>query len=153
MRVIVQVVEKSSVLIKDNNIKNEIGKGYNLLVGFTHSDTMKIIENMANKITNLRVITDSNGKMNLSIKDTNGEILSISQFTLYADARKGNRPGFTEAMAPDEATKMYDYFNKCLIDNGLIVKVGEFQSDMLVEIANVGPTTIILDSNELNFNK
>ncbi|MDR1782067.1 MAG: D-tyrosyl-tRNA(Tyr) deacylase [Bacilli bacterium] len=153
MRAIVQVVERSSVLISEKNIKNEIGKGLNVLVGFNHDDNKDIVAKIAQKIVNLRIFTDDAGKMNLSVKDINGQILSISQFTLYADTKKGNRPGFSDAMDPSLATKMYDYFNECLKSHDIEVAVGEFQSDMIVEIINVGPTTIILDSDYINATK
>ncbi|MDF9867427.1 D-tyrosyl-tRNA(Tyr) deacylase [Bacilli bacterium PM5-3] len=149
MRVIVQVVKRSSVEILEKNIKNEINNGLNVLVGFTEGDTKEIVEALAKKIVNLRIFMDENDKMNLSVIDTKGDILSISQFTLYGDVKKGNRPGFSNAMHPDEATKLYDYFNDCLKSHGVDVKVGEFGADMIVEIINVGPTTIILDSDEI----
>lgn len=149
MRVIVQVVKKSSVEINVQNTLNEIGYGLNLLVGFTHSDDKKIVDALVKKIVNLRIFIDENDKMNLSIKDVAGEILSISQFTLYGDVRKGNRPGFTDAMNPTEAIELYDYFNRGLESNGIVVKTGEFGADMLVRIDNYGPTTIILDSDEI----
>ena len=149
MRTIIQVVKSSSVEIPNKQIKNEIGYGLNILVGFTHEDTKEIVEALAKKIVNLRIFIDDCDKMNLSVIDVKGEILSISQFTLYGDARKGNRPGFTDAMHPDEATKMYDYFNECLRGYDINVEVGEFGADMIVEIENYGPTTIILDSDEI----
>jgi len=147
MRAIVQVVDYSSVEILDTNIKNEINNGLNVLVGFTHDDTKEIVEALARKIINLRIFIDENDKMNLSVLDTKGSILSISQFTLYGDVKKGNRPGFSDAMHPDLATEMYDYFNECLKSHGVDVQVGEFGGDMIVNINNVGPTTIILDSD------
>lgn len=150
MRVVVQVVSKSSVNIMEKEVINKIEKGYNLLVGFTHSDTKNIVDAMVKKIVNLRIFMDDNDKMNLSILDIKGSILSISQFTLYADYRKGNRPGFTDAMNPSDASQMYDYFNEQLRANGIEVLTGEFGADMLVNISNYGPTTIILDSDNLN---
>lgn len=149
MRVILQVVSKSSVEVKGINKTYEINDGYNILVGFTHDDTKKVVDAMVKKIVNLRVFIDENEKMNLSIKDIDGSILSISQFTLYADTRKGNRPGFTNAMAPESASLMYDYFNEQLRSYDIEVATGEFGADMLVKIDNVGPTTILLDSSEI----
>lgn len=149
MRAVIQCVKSSSVYDVDTKQKNEIGKGYNILVGFTHGDTKEVVDYIAKKIVNLRVFVDENNKMNLSVKDVNGEILSISQFTLYADSRKGNRPGFTNAMDPVEATKLYDYFNEQLASYEIEVKSGFFGADMIVNIENDGPTTIIFDSEEL----
>ena len=147
MRIVVQVVQRSSVDIVELNQVNSIGQGLNLLVGFSHEDTKDIALAMAKKVSKLRVIYDSDGKMNLSILDTSKNVLSISQFTLYADARKGNRPGFTDAMHPQKAEELYEYFNECLRDLGLNVEVGVFGADMVVDIVNTGPITIILDSD------
>lgn len=147
MKVVVQRSKKSKVTI-NNKVNGSINKGYVLLVGFTHGDTTDIVDKMINKILNLRIFEDENDKMNLSIKDINGSILSISQFTLYADSKKGNRPSFINAMKPDEASKLYDYFNQEL-SKYIEVNTGIFGADMKVEIYNDGPVTIILDSNEL----
>lgn len=147
MKVVVQRSKKSKVTI-NNKVNGSIDKGYVLLVGFTHGDTTDIVDKMINKILNLRIFEDENDKMNLSIKDINGSILSISQFTLYADSKKGNRPSFINAMKPDEASKLYDYFNQEL-SKYTEVNTGIFGSDMKVEIYNDGPVTIILDSDEL----
>ena len=147
MKVVVQRSKKSKVTI-NNKVNGSIDKGYVLLVGFTHNDTTDIVDKMINKILNLRIFEDENDKMNLSIKDINGSILSISQFTLYADSKKGNRPSFINAMKPDEASKLYDYFNQEL-SKYIEVNTGIFGSDMKVEIYNDGPVTIILDSDEL----
>lgn len=147
MKVVVQRSKKSKVTI-NNKVNGSIDKGYVLLVGFTHSDTTDIVDKMINKILNLRIFEDENDKMNLSIKDIDGRILSISQFTLYADSKKGNRPSFINAMKPDEASKLYDYFNQEL-SKYIEVSTGIFGSDMKVEIYNDGPVTIILDSDEL----
>lgn len=149
MRAIIQVVKSSSVYNVDTDEKFEIAKGYNILVGFTHGDTKEIVDYITKKIINLRVFVDDNDKMNLSVKDVAGEILTVSQFTLYADSRKGNRPGFTNAMDPVEATKLYDYFNSQLSLYGIEVKYGFFGANMVVSIENDGPTTIIFDSDEL----
>ena len=147
MKVVVQRSKKSKVTI-NNKVNGSINKGYVLLVGFTHGDTTDIVDKMINKILNLRIFEDENDKMNLSIKDIDGSILSISQFTLYADSKKGNRPSFINAMKPDEASKLYDYFNQEL-SKYIEVNTGIFGSDMKVEIYNDGPVTIILDSDEL----
>ena len=147
MKVVVQRSKKSKVTI-NNKVNGSINKGYVLLVGFTHGDTTDIVDKMINKILNLRIFEDDNDKMNLSIKDINGSILSISQFTLYADSKKGNRPSFINAMKPDEASKLYDYFNQEL-SKYIEVNTGIFGADMKVEIYNDGPVTIILDSDEL----
>ena len=147
MKIVVQRSKKSKVTI-NNKVNGSINKGYVLLVGFTHGDTTDIVDKMINKILNLRIFEDENDKMNLSIKDINGSILSISQFTLYADSKKGNRPSFINAMKPDEASKLYDYFNQEL-SKYIEVNTGIFGADMKVEIYNDGPVTIILDSDEL----
>ena len=147
MKVVVQRSKKSKVTI-NNKVNGSINKGYVLLVGFTHGDTTDFVDKMINKILNLRIFEDENDKMNLSIKDINGSILSISQFTLYADSKKGNRPSFINAMKPDEASKLYDYFNQEL-SKYIEVNTGIFGADMKVEIYNDGPVTIILDSDEL----
>ena len=147
MRVVVQRSKESKVTI-DGKINGRIDHGYVLLVGFTQGDNEQIIDKMINKIINLRVFEDETGKMNLSLLDTNGSILSISQFTLYANASEGRRPSFTEALNPNEATKLYDLFNKKLSEF-VHTETGIFGSDMKVEIYNDGPVTIILDSKEL----
>ena len=147
MRVIVQRSKNSKVTI-DNKVNGSIDHGFVLLVGFTDGDNEEIIDKMINKVINLRVFEDENEKMNLSILDTKGSILSISQFTLYADAKKGNRPSFINSMNPNEATKLYDLFNEKL-SKFLHVETGIFGADMKVEIYNDGPVTIYLDSEEL----
>ena len=147
MRVVVQRVKRASVTV-DNEIIGKIGKGYLLLVGFSAEDNEEIMAHLIRKIVDLRIFEDENGKMNLSIKDVGGEILSVSQFTLYADCRKGNRPGFTEAAKAEDATRMYDRFNQLLSEH-LKVETGKVQADMEVELINDGPVTIILDSRDL----
>ena len=147
MRVVLQRSKNSKVTI-NNKVNGSIDHGYVLLVGFTDGDNETIIDRMIKKIINLRVFEDENEKMNLSILDTKGSILSISQFTLYADATKGNRPSFINAMNPEEATKLYDLFNKKLREF-VHVETGIFGADMKVEIYNDGPVTIILDSKEI----
>ena len=147
MRVLLQRSKNSKVTI-DGKVNGQIDHGYVLLVGFTNGDNEEIIDKMINKIINLRVFEDDNGKMNLSIMDTKGSILSISQFTLYANTKEGRRPSFTDAMKPDEASKLYDLFNEKLSEH-LLVETGIFGADMKVEIYNDGPVTIMLDSDEL----
>lgn len=146
MRVVVQRVKKASVTI-ENKLYSQIGQGYMLLVGFGQNDDEKIVEQMADKVLNLRVCDDENGKMNLSIKDVGGDILSVSQFTLYADASRGRRPSFTDACPPQRATVLYDYFNEQLKKSELNIKTGIFQTEMDVDLINSGPITIILDSD------
>ena len=147
MRVVLQRSKESKVTI-DGKVNGKIDKGYVALVGFTDGDNTEIVDKMIKKIVNLRVFEDENEKMNLSIQDIGGSILSISQFTLYADSKKGNRPSFINAMNPTEASKLYDIFNQKLSEI-LHVETGIFGADMKVEIYNDGPVTIILDSNEL----
>ncbi|KRN23183.1 D-tyrosyl-tRNA(Tyr) deacylase [Weissella confusa] len=124
-----------------------IGQGYMLLVAIQDADTEAELDYLVRKITGLRVFEDEAGKMNLSIQDVGGSILSISQFTLYADTRRGNRPSFTDAGAPAYAEKMYDQFNTKLAATGLTVATGEFGADMKVSLVNDGPVTIIFDTD------
>lgn len=144
MRVVVQRSKESSVII-DGKVNGKIDKGFVLLVGFTFGDTKEIVDKMINKIINLRIFSDSDDKLNLSLKDINGEILSISQFTLYAKLN-GRRPSFTKALNYGEAKDLYDYFNKKLRNLDINVETGVFGSDMTVNITNDGPVTIIIDS-------
>ena len=144
MRVVVQRSKESSVII-DGKVNGKIDKGFVLLVGFTFGDTKEIVDKMINKIINLIIFSDSDDKLNLSLKDINGEILSISQFTLYAKLN-GRRPSFTKALNYDEAKDLYDYFNEELRNLDINVETGVFGSDMNVNITNDGPVTIIIDS-------
>ena len=143
-----QRVLQASVTI-DDQLYSEIGKGYLLLVGFEEGDTADILPEMARKVVELRIGEDENGKMNLSIKDTGGEILSVSQFTLYADCRKGRRPSFVKAAQPEVATVLYDKFNEELNKQGVTVRTGVFQADMKVGLINDGPVTIVMDSEDI----
>ena len=143
MKVIVQRVKESSVKV-DSKIVGKSGYGYMLLVSFTNGDDEKIIDYMVKKIINLRIMNDENKVMNKSILDTNGSILSISQFTLYADTRKGNRPSYINALNGTEAEKLYDLFNQKLSEY-LHVETGLFGKDMEVSLINDGPITIILE--------
>ena len=146
MKVVIQRVKKSSVKV-DDKIVGEIKKGFCVLVGFTQDDTLEDIRYIVNKIVNLRVFDDENGVMNKSILETNGEILSISQFTLYANTKKGNRPSYIKALNGEEAIKLYEEFN-CKLQEFVTTKTGIFGADMEVEIINDGPITICVDSKE-----
>lgn len=150
MRAVIQRVTKSSVTI-DGEIKGSVGKGYNVLLGVMDGDTEAQAELLAAKIAKLRVFEDEAGKMNKSVTDINGEILVISQFTLCADIKKGNRPSFTDSAAPDEANRLYEYFCSKLLENGVSkVEKGVFAADMKVEIHNDGPVTIVMDTDIWN---
>lgn len=144
MKVVVQRSLDSSVSV-DKKVVGSIKSGLVLFVGFTHNDTLEDIKYCINKIINLRIFDDELGNMNKSIKDVNGEILSISQFTLYGDTKKGNRPSFIEAMKYDKASDMYDLFNEEL-KKYIEVETGIFGADMKVNITNDGPVTIIIES-------
>ena len=144
MRCVIQKVNKSSVVV-DGKIVSEIGKGLNVLVGFTETDTLEDIKYCVRKIVNLRVFEDENNVMNRSVIDEKGGILSISQFTLYGDSRKGNRPSYIKALGGDKALPMYEKFNE-LLNEVVPTKGGVFGADMKVEIHNDGPTTIIIDT-------
>ena len=143
MRILVQRSNYASVSV-DNKIIGEIPSGLVLLVGFTNGDNEETIDYLINKVINLRIFEDENGVMNKSILEYGGEILSISQFTLYANTKKGNRPSYIDALRPEEATKLYDLFNQ-KISAIIPTKFGLFGADMLVTINNVGPTTIMLE--------
>lgn len=146
MRVVLQRVSSASVTVDDQELA-AIAQGYMLLVAIQDADTEAELDYLVRKITGLRVFEDEAGKMNLSIQDVGGSILSISQFTLYADTRRGNRPSFTDAGAPAYAEKMYDQFNTKLAATGLTVATGEFGADMKVSLVNDGPVTIIFDTD------
>ena len=144
MRVIVQKVTYSSVSV-DKKIVNEINKGLNVLVGFTDGDGSKEIDYLVNKVINLRIFEDEKGVMNKSVLDVGGEILLISQFTLYGDTSKGNRPSYVKALGGDNAEPLYIEFSKKLNEH-VPTKIGVFGADMDVKIHNDGPTTIIINS-------
>lgn len=149
MKFVIQRVLKSNVKI-DGKVVGEIGKGYMVLIGISDTDTKEIADKMVDKMLKLRIFEDSEGKTNLSLNDVNGELLLISQFTLYADCKKGNRPSFIKAGKPDFASSMYDYIiEKCKSVDGLKVEKGKFGADMKVELVNDGPFTIVLDSEEM----
>lgn len=147
MRVLLQRVKQASVEI-DGNVNGEIGQGLLLLVGFTENDGDKEIEYLARKVLNARIFSDADDKMNLNLQQVSGSILSISQFTLYAQTRKGNRPSFTRAPNPDIASKNYDKFNEKLRESGVQVETGIFGADMQVSLVNDGPVTIMYDTDE-----
>ncbi|MDD4643142.1 MAG: D-aminoacyl-tRNA deacylase [Erysipelotrichaceae bacterium] len=148
MRVIIQRVKKAKVVV-DQLVKGKIDLGYVLFVGFSQKDDMVVCEKLAKKVVDLRIFSDDDDKMNLSINDVGGSILSISQFTLYADCKKGRRPSFDKAKRAEEAKCLYEYFNKQLINLDQKVISGVFQADMKIDLVNDGPVTIILDSDEL----
>lgn len=148
MRAVVQRVTEARVTVENREV-GAIKKGMTVLLGVEDGDGEKDAEYIADKIAGLRIFDDEAGVMNLSAVDIGGEILSISQFTLLADARKGKRPSYIRAARPEEAKKLYEYFNKRLEEKGLKVETGIFQAEMLVEIHNDGPVTILLDSKKL----
>ncbi len=149
MRIVLQRVKYASVKV-DGNITGQIGKGFMVLVGFEENDIESYIRPMAEKMTGLRVFEDENEKMNLALSDVGGDILAISQFTLYADCKKGRRPSFVGAMNPAKAEEFYAKFVKiCEEITGKKVQTGIFGADMKVELLNDGPVTIILDSDEI----
>lgn len=144
MKVVLQRVTNAKVEIKDK-VVGKIDKGLLVLVGFTQNDTEENIKWIVNKLVNLRIFDDENGIMNLSIKDVKGQILSVSQFTLYANTKKGNRPSYVEALKQEEATTLYDKFNKELKKTGINIETGVFREDMKVSLTNDGPVTIIIE--------
>ena len=148
MKIVLQNVLKASVEVNEQII-SEINRGYLLLVSYKEEDNEEICKKMASKISKLRIFMDENGKTNKSIFDVNGSILSISQFTLYADASKGNRPSFTNCMHFEKANELYKLFNNYLRELNLEVKEGMFGEDMKVSLINDGPFTLVLDSEEL----
>lgn len=148
MKVVLQRVKHASVTI-DGVVHGKINQGYLLLVGITDGDTETEAKKIADKVVDLRIFEDENGKMNLGIEQVQGDILSISQFTLYADCKKGRRPSFTKAARPEISNPLYEKFNDFLRDRGMHVETGIFGADMKVELLNDGPVTIVLDSAEL----
>ena len=148
MRVVLTTVLEASVTINEKKIA-QIGRGFLLLVGFTYGDDKEIVDKMVDKILSLRVFPDDHGQINISLQDVNGEILSVSQFTLYANTTKGRRPSFVDALNPGEAEPLYDYFNEQLIMKYQKVSTGIFGADMKVESINDGPFTLLLDSKEM----
>ncbi|HCX61883.1 MAG TPA: D-tyrosyl-tRNA(Tyr) deacylase [Clostridiales bacterium] len=147
MRAVVQRVKRANVTV-DNKVIGEINHGILLLLGVEGDDDEKDLEYMCDKVSNLRIFEDENGKMNKSLLDVGGSILVISQFTLLGDARKGRRPSFTEAAQPDKAIPMYTKFISSMKEKNIFTQEGEFGADMQVELVNDGPVTILLDSKK-----
>lgn len=147
MRLVIQKVKQAAVHV-DGSLVGEIGHGLLLYVGFTHEDQDQDLDYGIRKLLNLRIFEDEQGKMNLSLLDVGGQILSVSQFTLYGDIKKGNRPSFTQAAKPEMARQLYDRFNQKLADQGMEVQTGEFGAMMEVSSINDGPVTIWLDSHQ-----
>lgn len=145
MRVVVQRCKHASVTVNEE-IVGQIGKGLMVLVGITHTDTIEDAKYLAGKVAGIRIFEDENGKMNLGLQEIGGQVLSVSQFTLYGDCRKGKRPGFSDAARPEVATPVYEAFNSALQELGLVVETGIFGADMDVSLTNWGPVTLIIDS-------
>ncbi|MGE6857619.1 D-aminoacyl-tRNA deacylase [Bacillus pumilus] len=147
MRLVVQRVTSASVKVEEE-ITGAINEGYMVLVGVTHEDTEEDVHYLADKLAHLRIFEDENGKMNHSLLDVKGSVLSVSQFTLYGDTRKGRRPNFMKAAKPDAANALYECFNKALREKGIHVETGRFGVMMDVSLTNSGPVTIWMDSKE-----
>ena len=148
MKFVIQRVTEGSVTV-ENKIIGQIGKGFVVLIGVGHEDTTDIADKMVKKMIGLRIFEDENGKTNLSLADVDGELLLISQFTLYANCKKGNRPSFTESGAPVLAEQLYQYIIEKCQESVPVVQTGSFGADMKVSLVNDGPFTIVLDSNKL----
>ncbi|TCI53673.1 MULTISPECIES: D-aminoacyl-tRNA deacylase [unclassified Exiguobacterium] len=146
MRVLLQRVKEASVKVDEQTV-GQIDTGYLLLVGVTHEDTEQEVNWLADKVAGLRVFEDAEEKMNLSIQDVAGKVLSVSQFTLYGDTSKGRRPAFTQAAKPDIAERLYEQFNDRLRTHGLVVETGKFGAMMDVGLVNDGPVTLMLEKN------
>ncbi|ANF98028.1 D-aminoacyl-tRNA deacylase [Paenibacillus bovis] len=145
MRVVIQRCKQASVTVNEE-IVGQIGKGLMVLVGVTHGDTVEDARYLAGKVAGIRIFEDDQGKMNLGLSDIGGQVLSVSQFTLYGDCRKGKRPSFIEAARPEAAIPVYEAFNQALQEQGLDVETGIFGADMDVSLTNWGPVTLIVDS-------
>ena len=148
MKFVIQRVTHADVVVDGNEI-GRIGKGFMVLIGVSKEDDKTIADKMVDKMIKLRIFEDENGKTNLSLDDVDGELLLISQFTLYANCKKGNRPSFIDAGAPDEANDLYEYIIEKCKERVKVVERGEFGADMKVSLLNDGPFTIILDSSEI----
>lgn len=147
MRAVIQRVSEASVTI-DEQVVGKIGRGFMILLGIHEEDTQEDADYLIRKIPLLRVFEDAGGKMNQSLQDVVGSVLSVSQFTLYADTKKGNRPSFVKAARPETAIPLYEYFNEGLRKAGLVVETGEFGGDMDVALINDGPVTILFDTRD-----
>ncbi|MEK5328581.1 D-aminoacyl-tRNA deacylase [Bacillus sp. FSL W8-0006] len=147
MRLVVQRVTSASVKVEEK-ITGAINEGYMVLVGVTHEDTEEDVHYLAEKLAHLRIFEDENGKMNHSLLDVKGSVLSVSQFTLYGDTRKGRRPNFMKAAKPDVANSLYECFNETLREKGIHVETGRFGAMMDVSLTNSGPVTMLMDSKE-----
>ncbi len=147
MKLVLQRVSQAKVTVK-NKIVGQIGTGLMILVGVGKDDVEEDLSYLVDKVVNLRIFNDTDGKMNLSILQVKGEILSVSQFTLLASTRKGRRPGFTDAAFPEKGEQLYKRFNELLQEKGVNIQTGIFGADMQVELVNYGPVTIILDSRD-----
>ena len=147
MRAVIQRVSEASVTI-DEQVVGKIGRGFMILLGIHEQDTQEDADYLIRKIPLLRVFEDAEGKMNQSLQDVGGSVLSVSQFTLYADTKKGNRPSFVKAARPETAIPLYEYFNEGLRKAGLVVETGEFGGDMDVALINDGPVTILFDTRD-----
>ena len=152
MKFVVQRVKNAQVDIEGKTV-GKIEQGYMVLIGITHTDTKDVADYLVKKLINLRVFEDENGKMNKSLKDVNGSLLLVSQFTLYADCSSGNRPSFTEAAKPEQANKLYEYFCSECEKNNIKVERGIFGADMQVSLINDGPVSIILEKENKNGEK
>ncbi len=148
MKFVIQRVQESSVAV-DGEVIGQIGKGFMVLIGVSDTDTKEIADKMVKKMVGLRIFEDENGKTNLSLDKVDGSLLLISQFTLYADCKKGNRPSFIKAGAPDMASEMYEYIISKCKESVPVVERGIFGADMKVSLINDGPFTIVLDSDQL----
>ena len=148
MRCVIQRVTRASVTVGDELV-GQIGRGYMILIGVSAEDTDKDLRYMAEKVPNLRIFEDVAGKMNLSIKDVGGEILAVSQFTLYGDARGGRRPSFSTAARPEQANALYEQLVEAWRAQGIHVETGRFRAEMQVSLINDGPVTMLMDSTKL----
>lgn len=148
MRFVIQRVQHANVNV-NGEIIGQIDKGLLVFIGVTHTDTKEIADKMVKKLVNMRIFQDENDKTNLALADVNGQLLLISQFTLYADCKKGNRPSFVNAGKPDMANDLYEYIIECCKESVPVVEKGSFGADMKIELLNDGPFTIVLDSDDL----